>query len=367
MMTSGASVLLLLCRVYYTYLKLYDDCNNMSTLTKTILTIDGGGMRGIIPAMFLHYLHSKLAEHNPGKELHNYFDMIAGTSTGGLIALGLSTPLVATGQTSLPKYSTESLIKLYTQKGEKIFSKQGSKLRKRITPIFKAKYSHSYLSSLMEELYGEARMSQAFLPVVITAFDAMRMQPHLFTSHPSPYNRYGQTDFYIKDAARSTSAAPVYFSPAKVKSVGSHAMEYNMVDGGIYANNPSLLAVTEAKRLFPEAKKFRLVSIGTGISNEGYSHDEMNTWGAAQWLSLRRSMPILNIMMTANSSMVDHSLKSMPEVDYLRFNVRLDPKRKAIDNVSSSFIQYLEKRSIAMIKENKVEVEGLIKNLLKKV
>ncbi|NNF33725.1 MAG: hypothetical protein HKN68_06435 [Saprospiraceae bacterium] len=328
-----------------------------------ILSIDGGGIRGVIPAFVLDNLYHRLNKINRGKYLYQHFDLIAGTSTGGLLALAMASPLLQKGKTATPKYGTEALIKLYTEIGINIFSRAGRPWLRKLSVLFHHKYTNQYLKSLMEELYGNATMSQALRPLVITAFDAKRMSPFVFSSHTrSPYG-----DFFIKDAARATSAAPVYFPPARVKSIGGHEKAFHLIDGGVVANNPSLLALKEAKKLYPNAKNYIILSIGTGYSISGYTVDEMNKWGVAQWMSPSRHVPLLNIMMTGQAENINYTLSSFPEVKYIRWNIEIDPAEGSLDNIKEQNLQYLQTKARQLIDMNSGTMDLIVELLSKNV
>ncbi len=326
-----------------------------------ILSIDGGGIRGVIPALVLDALYNKLSKINRGKYLYEHFDLIAGTSTGGLLALAMASPLLQKGKTTTPKYGTESLIKLYTEKGIDIFSKAGKPWLRKLSILFHHKYTNKYLKDLMEELYGNATMKQALRPLVITAFDAERMSPFVFSSH----SRSVHGDFFIKDAARATSAAPVYFPPARVKSIGGQEKEFHLIDGGVVANNPALLALQEAKKLYPGARNYIILSIGTGYSISGYTVDEMNKWGVAQWMSPSKHVPLLNIMMTGQAENVNYTLSSFPEVKYIRWNIEIDPAEGSLDNIKEQNLKYLQSKAFQLINANQNTMD-LVVNLLSK-
>ncbi len=332
--------------------------------TVNILSIDGGGIRGIIPITILHYLEQVLQKHNPNKHLFEYFDIMGGTSTGGLIVLGLGVPLLTNAQSRTPKYTTKSLLNIYTEKGDLLFTRVNKKWLFAISSIYQYKYSVAFIEDLMEEVYGDASLRDALLPILITSYDCEKMMPKFFKSYPVKLNP-GTEDFYIKDVARATSAAPTFFPAAKIKSCPPHNKTYGLVDGGVFANNPAMLTVLEARKMYPEAECFNVLSLGTGYTVKDYDIKDVQSWGVYQWMSPGKDVPLLKIMMSGQSDTVHYTLQSLDNVNYFRFDSLLDNKHAGMDLVSSNNIKYLQKTAIESIKRNKVEIHKCIETLIK--
>ena len=200
-----------------------------------ILSIDGGGIKGLYSALVLAHLEEEF-----GVKLVDYFDMICGTSTGGLIALGL-----ASGK------SARELATFYEQEGPTIFSNQNwlASVFKFLTStprqaLLGGKYGHKRLEAAIEKVLGaDTRMSEAQALLCIPSFNLMKGYPRVFkfphkegNIHTSKYGR-------MVDVALATTAAPTYFPIAAID--GSY-----YVDGGVWANNPTLCGVLEALRYF---------------------------------------------------------------------------------------------------------------------
>lgn len=163
-----------------------------------ILSIDGGGIRGIIPCMVLLYLEKQL-----GKPLCKVFDFIVGTSTGGIIAIGLTTP----NSKKEPKFNVSDLLQIYTTKAKTVFQERDFLG----TSVFEAKYKSSGIDSVLEEFFGETRLSDQIGDFMVSSFNSK-------TKETNFYDKLGcvqMEDYYTKDVARATSAAPTYF-PAKL-------------------------------------------------------------------------------------------------------------------------------------------------------
>ncbi len=226
-----------------------------------ILAIDGGGIRGVIPAMILERL-----EQLTGKATHELFDLIAGTSTGGILALGLTAPNPA-GEA---RYSAHDLVELYFSEGRTIFPQP---LWRRVpgfglaADVMDEKYPAAGIEDVLERYFGDTMLSEALTDVLVTSYAIERRTPFFFKSrHASTEDRRATHDFAMRDVARSTSAAPTYFEPAVVNAARAERQDYYaLVDGGVFANNPSLCALAEAKTMLgADLSEILLVSLGTG-------------------------------------------------------------------------------------------------------
>ncbi len=328
-----------------------------------VLSLDGGGIRGIIPVIVLNYIEKVLRHYDPSRHLHQYFDVISGTSTGGLIALGIGSPLLRNTQTKVPKYSPQSLLSIYVNKGNELFTRKDRKWLSGFSTLYRYKYSIEFMSNLMEEIYGEATLSDAMTPLLITAFDMQNMKPHFFRSAAIQKDPKRE-DFFIKDVARATSAAPTYFPAAKIKSCPPHSRTYGLVDGGVFANNPGMLAVLEARTLYPEVERFNVISIGTGYTKRSHDIDDVESWGIYQWMSPGKNVPLLTTMMSGQSDTVHFTLSSLENVNYYRFNILLDPERSGMDDVSPENIAYLQHMGHRCVSDNKALLHQCIKQIV---
>lgn len=277
-----------------------------------VLAIDGGGIRGIIPAMILSEIQKRL-----GAGLHKFVDMISGTSTGGIIALGIGTQC-NNGQ----PYSPIELADLYVEKGPVIFKKDW------LTSIKnwgRPKYSPDALEATLVEFFGATQFDTALTPLLISSYDLQGQLPFFFKSHRIAYDpRYNWPAVSI---ARATSAAPTFFPPLQLARNGE---SYTLVDGGVFVNNPAMAAYAEARALYPEALEFIVVSAGTGNRQDQISYQQAKNWGLLQWA---RQIP--PVFMDSVSEAVDYELKSMPACTYYRLQVEnLEPASPDMDDVT---------------------------------
>ncbi len=272
---------------------------------KKILSIDGGGIRGIVPGQVLVALEHKLQQktQNPDSRIATYFDFFAGTSTGGILVCLLLCP--DEKDPSKPKFSAEEVVNLYKNLGGEIF--KASLLSKTINfkAFFKEKYDAKPLENILKKYFNDDRLSQLLKPCIITSYNIQERKTHFFAQQD--YKRYGDgTDFYLRDVCRATSAAPTYFEAALVKSISG--ISYPMIDGGMFANNPSLCAYSEVRNSDgePSAKDMFVVSLGTGSENEPYPYDKAKKWGAMGWIK-----PSIDIMMSGAAETTNYHMVKM--------------------------------------------------------
>ena len=296
--------------------------------TIKVLAIDGGGIRGIIPAFILGEIQNRLK-----RDLCEVFDLIAGTSTGGIIALG-----IGTRSNSGQPYSPQELLDLYVQNGPAIFRKHF------LTPVrqlFLPKYSPAALETVLERYFQAMELSAALTPLLISSYDLQGQVPFFFKSH-----RIAQDpayNFKLTSIARATSAAPTFFSPAHLIS-GSH--EFALVDGGVFVNNPAMAAYAEARTLYPDAKEMIVLSVGTGDRQDQIRYAQAKKWGLLGW-----ARQIVPVFMDSVSEAVDYELKTMPGCAYHRLQVSplegasaemddADPENiKQLQNVAARYVE----------------------------
>jgi predicted acylesterase/phospholipase RssA len=295
-----------------------------------ILSIDGGGIRGIIPALVLAEI-----ERRTGQRIADLFDLVAGTSTGGILALGLTIPKCA----GAPLYSAQRFVELYEHQGARIFHRSLLRAMFAIDNLTWNKYPSGGVEQVLEEYFGESRLRDAVTDVLITSYEIERRFPFFFKSRNA--RRRPDYDFLAREVARATSAAPSYFEPMKISS-GTNSEYYTLIDGGVFANNPAACALVEA-RATQDASEYLVVSLGTGSLMRSLPLNLAKYWGAALW-----AKPVLDIVFDGVSSTVDYQLDQLlPETAgqpprYYRFQVALDGNNHSLDNVSPSNITVLK-------------------------
>ena len=297
-----------------------------------ILAIDGGGIRGLIPAVVLAEV-----ERRSGRRTAELFDLIAGTSTGGILACGLTRP----GGGGKPLHSAEELAGIYRTEGPKIFDRS---LLKRVTSVeglLDERYDDSGLNRALATYLGETRLRAALCDVLITAYDIEGRFAFFFRSARARTD--AEYDFSMAEAARATSAAPTYFEPVQVTDAAG-ARTYSLVDGGVFAVNPAMCAYAEVLRHFPGAETL-LLSLGTGERTRKRTFGEIEDWGLAKW-----ARPILDVVFDGVSDAVDYQLRhTLGEGRYHRLQVELKGASDDLDDADEANLRALRGRAEELI------------------
>lgn len=323
-----------------------------------ILSVDGGGIRGLIPAVFLAQLESRL-----GRPISEVFDLMAGTSTGGIIVLGLNAP----DENGKPKYQAKQLITLYEKYGADIFQRNIYKKVRGLGNLLTEKYDVGGLEKVLNDYFGDTMLSQSIKPILITAYDIERRAAFFFKTRHAMDPNEDEGDFLFRDIARSTSAAPTYFSPYKLPSTDPQIGYYPFVDGGVFANTPAMCAYVEAIKTFgKDIDGCVLVSVGTGKLGNAIEFDKAKNWGIVNW-----AVPILDVVMNGVNDTIHYQLQHLlPSIAgikrYYRFQIRLGEMNSQMDNVSPANIRQLKLAGEAMVNENDNDINNLI-DLLNKL
>ncbi|XP_059623832.1 patatin-like protein 2 [Cornus florida] len=302
----------------------------------TVLSIDGGGIRGIIPGTLLANLESKLQElDGPGARIADYFDVIAGTSTGGLV----TTMLAAPNKNNRPMYAAKDINNFYLQHTPKIFPQTSRRsFMDTVTGLIGAvsgpKYDGKYLRSLTKELLGDLTIKQTLTNVVIPAFDIKYLQPVIFSTSDGKMNV--SKNALLSDICLSTSAAPTYL-PAhyfETKDADGKTRTFDLIDGGVAANNPTLMAISHITKEIimgnyefiemepAESKRMLVLSLGTGAAKreEKYSAATASQWGLLNWVYDNGATPLLDVYGDASSDMVDIHVSTLFQALYAEKN-----------------------------------------------
>jgi uncharacterized protein len=254
----------------------------------SVLAVDGGGIRGVIPARVLQAIEERM--QRPVSQL---FDLVAGTSTGGLVVLGLVKP-ASKGATG-PAYAASDLVALYRDHGPEIFH---ASLARRVATaggLLGVRYPAGPIEAVLDAKFGDAMLSEALTEVVVPSYDLSQPAPFFFKRR---YPLVDPTlDVRMADAARATSAAPTYFDPAPLEPFRSEP-RHALVDGGVFANNPAVSAYAEALDLWGEDVEVQVVSLGCGEAPQELGrglipvpYRKARRWGLARW-----ARPVLDVV-----------------------------------------------------------------------
>jgi patatin-like phospholipase/acyl hydrolase len=330
-----------------------------------ILSIDGGGIRGIIAGEVLASLERKLVRLTGNKELKlgEYFDFIAGSSTGGILTSILLSP--EKKNSNKPRFGAGDALDLYYEHGREIFDSTIWQSIKSAGGFIDERYNAAALEKYLDQYFGKILLSDLIKPCLITGYDISKRKAVFFTSHDAKKNK--SKDFYLRDVARATSAAPTYFESTNIRSRSYKS--YPIIDGGVFANNPALCAYAEVREKFPRhptAQDMLLISVGTGIDKDSYEYDDAKDWGMIEWLR-----PLLSIMMSGVAETVDYQLKKIFESvrrtdQYLRINSEIKHASTAIDDASPENMEALRKEGKKIAAKFSSEMNDFAAEMIKK-
>ncbi|KAK1383332.1 Patatin [Heracleum sosnowskyi] len=295
----------------------------------TVLSIDGGGIRGIIPGTILAFLESKLQElDGPNARIADYFDVISGTSTGGLVTAMLTAP--HKHNKKQPMFSAKDINKFYFQNGPKIFPQDSASATG-------PKYDGKSLRSIVKDILGNITMNQTLADVIIPTFDIKLIQPMIFSTSDAKVK--ASKNALLADVCIATSAAPTYL-PAhyfETKHEDGQTRSYNLIDGGVAANNPTHVAIThifneivkgnfENVDIKPmDTTKILVISLGTGTAKfeEKYNASMVAQWSPINWIFDKGATPLIDVYSACSTDMVDIQVSSLfqalgAEQNYLR-------------------------------------------------
>jgi hypothetical protein len=297
--------------------------------TIRILSIDGGGIRGIIAAAVLQELLG-------GQHAQDVFHLIAGTSTGGILACGLCRP---------QPLSPQDLIDLYVQHGPEIFTRP---LLRRWpgADLLEERYLAKALELHLHRQLGDIRLSDVQgvdLLVPSYAIELPIPRPNGETRAPLFFRSWqaagedlppgatpAEYDFLLRDVARATAAAPTYFEPAAIRNVAGQ--QFGMLDGGVFANNPAMCALVAAWRRYGSGHRYILISLGTGFLQRPIPLAQAKGWGKIGWLE-----PILSVLMDGTADTVSFQAQELLGPDHHRFDIPLGVSRDEPHAVNDDF------------------------------
>lgn len=311
-----------------------------------VLAIDGGGIRGLLPGVVLAEL-----ERLSGHPTHELFDLIAGSSAGGLVACALAVP----GEQGGARWTANEVTSLFEREGSRIFRRTlGRSLRTRFG-FSRPRYSDAVLNEVLTDYCGDIRLRDATTGLMVCSYDVERRTPvrfHSWKAKEDPGH-----DRALWQVARSTIAAPTYFAPMRLTPPGKHAPG-SLIDGGIVAHNPALLAAIEGATLRPQ-EQVTIVSLGTGALNKRLRWEEASTWGAVRW-----ARPMIDMFFDASSSIVQEQLDRMLGERNHRFQIPLTGCTEQMDDASPRNLAALRRNAELLIEQRHDELAQLAHDLL---
>jgi len=313
-----------------------------------VLAIDGGGIRGIVPALILAEV-----ERRAGAPIASLFDLVVGTSTGGILAVALT---IADAQ-GRPRFGPLDLVGLYESEASRIFWPWGSSAGW-LHALFHPKYRGSGIEAVLQERFGvETRLSASVGPeVAVTSFELDARQLYVFRSWDA--RRSPSRDFPVWQVARASSAAPTYFPAAQATSVDGSSI-LHCVDGGVCVDAPVVLALAEARTLLAgqgdRGGDVFLLSVGTGTPPESaVPYERVKDGGVLTWLE----HGLLDIILDGvNDAANQEAAAILPQGSYVRLQPPLNgpgySAGPAMDDCSAANLAQLRRAAEVFI-----EVEG---------
>jgi len=329
-----------------------------------ILSLDGGGVRGLCEIVMLAELERllRVRTHDTTAKIVDYFDLIAGTSAGAIVG-GLlvlpDLPSFIASSTSLTPYKTRFDVKqiqdFFIQQAPLLFT--ASK-----TSLFgwrAAEYDDTIFNNTLRSLAGDIKLSQLTPRVIFPSWDYPTGKPILMTNlQQHPVTPQPRDDFLLADSVRASAAAPSYFLPATVQATSGTS--YTLGDGGLYANNPSMLALVES---YPTTINTTfLLSLSTGATTPTYQ--DTTKWGKLDWIR-----PVISIQTSASSALVDRELTHLFAVNnspsnYIRLSPALPTASQALDDPSPSNLQKLINDTTSYLQTNQHILQQILDWLL---
>jgi patatin-like phospholipase/acyl hydrolase len=302
-----------------------------------VLSIDGGGIRGLIPALVLAEI-----EQRTGRRVADLFDLIAGTSTGGILACALTRP----GDDGTPMYTAEELTGLYVTEGPKIFHHSLLHTVESAAGIFDEKYESTGLRHALDHYLGDGKLSQTLIPIFVTAYDIERRGAFFFRTG-------AEWDYRLSDVALATAAAPTYFEPALVSDLADTG-EFALVDGGVFASNPSLCAYIDLVKAGTEPNLEVLCSLGTGEQIHSFEYEKARGWGLLEW-----AHPVIDVMLSSQAETVGFGMEHLLGERYVRLTRKLTIARDAMDDASPQNLADLRSEAERLIADESRRIDDL--------
>ena len=288
----------------------------------TVLALSGGGYRGLFSAIILE----KIFEHVGHKRFWGAIDVFSGTSAGGLLAIGLSAGI-----------EPKCLRSGFERNGSIIFDRRISILNKKIaikkrpsSIVHRAlfdMYSVENLENAIREIlgkYADIKLSEHTKKLVVPAVCATTFRPMIFRSFGA--NQEANRKVTLADVARATSAAPTYFKPM---SVGSRTL----VDGGLVANAPEMIAISEVIRNnLCALENIRVISIGTATPSAGGVPHKNNPKGISRWLV----SGLFELTAAAQEKLIVQIAEEILKDSYLRIDATPTPDQSKILKLDNS-------------------------------
>ena len=305
-----------------------------------VLCIDGGGIRGLIPALVLAEI-----EQRTGRRMAELVDFIAGTSTGGILACALVRP----GADGRPQFSAEELAGLYVEEGPRIFRRDLLKTIFSVGGWLDERYEDDGLNAALDRYLGDGVLSEALTDVLVTAYDIHDRFAFFFRSARARHDP--EYDFTLAAAARATSAAPSYFEPAEATDRAG-ARTYPLIDGGVYAVNPAMCAYADVVRAGKADDLRLMLSLGTGSHTRQYTFAQTRWWGQLEW-----ARPVLDMVFDGVADTIEFEAGTLMGDRYVRLQTELELASDDLDDASPANLAKLRTEAEQLIARSSAELD----------
>lgn len=292
---------------------------------RTVLALDGGGIRGVVSALWLAELERRLRSAGKGG-IRDHFDLIAGTSTGAILGCGIASGI-----------TPQQLVDLYVQRRHEIFPGGASRLWSRASRFFTQgpsapKYDGKGLREVVSSTLGETAFKHLTPRTLVVSYDTITRSTVIFKSHKQEH-----WDLRVRDVCVASASAPTYF-PGHIMEVEGKTCA--LIDGGVVANNPTACAIAEALRINREAggadQELTVVSLGTGEATRPIPAAATQEWGPMEW-----ALPIIDVLFDGATKAVDYIARQTIGAGYFRLQTRLTKGMDDMDDVSATNVNAL--------------------------
>ncbi len=293
-----------------------------------IISLDGGGVRGLLTATWLERLESKL-----DTPLSKRIDLIAGTSSGALIACAIALDIEA-----------RTLVEIFKNEVRDVFPAASSRWWNRIGRIFQQglsapRYDEAGLERVLRDVFGDTRMGDLGVDqVLVPTYDTLHRRPVMFKN-----NKPEHQDLLVWEVCKASASAPTYF-PAHVMDIDGSQIP--LIDGGVVSSNPTASALAEGVRRRRTRsgksvilREFVVGSFGAGDTTRPISSEEARSWGRLQWAG-----PIIDVLLGASSESVDYIARAiLQDENYVRLETSLMGADDDLDDASPENIEALSR------------------------
>lgn len=310
----------------------------------------------------------KKVEEFTGKPIWQSFDLIAGTSTGGLIACALTVP--NDNNNKVAKYTLDDIMDIYVKRGKEIFPPPKNWLAEKISSMnnmSNPKYSDKGVQKVFSDVLGQCRINDSLTHIIVSTYDLNNNIPLFFKSRSARVNQEQNVLFY--DICRATSAAPTYLPAYEFQYPNDNEDPLRLcIDGGVYINNPSLAALAEfSKNKDGYGEEYvgleeidydhvHVLSIGTGTYSGKITADQARSKGQLFWATR-----ISDVMMRGVNSATHYEMNQIMEKgNYLRLSMDIyDEKFSAMDNASPQTLNYILDQTRIQVTESREQMDKL--------